>query len=86
MNGMIAAQGSKNMPLLSNDDKPTEALLVGSRTTGRLPQSTGSLEQVFVSQGEESSLQINDSMALSSSSLGPLSAIMATKNTIGLLA
>lgn len=36
MNGMIAAQGSKNMPLLSNDYKPTEALLVGSRATARL--------------------------------------------------
>lgn len=83
MNGMIAAQGSKNMPLLSNDYKPTEALLVGSRTTGGLPRSTGSSEQMFMSQVEESSLQINDLMELSSSSLGPLSAIMATENTIG---
>lgn len=66
MNGMIAAQGSENMPLLSNDYKPTEALLVGSRTTGGLPQSTGSSEQVFMSQVEESSLQINDLMELSS--------------------
>lgn len=86
MNGMIAAQGSKNMPLLSNDYKPTEALLVGSRTTGGLPRSTGSSEQMFMSQVEESSLQINDLMELSSSSLGPLSAIMATENTNGLLA